>query len=104
MPAHTAPPRTGSSAAPRRSGHRRSTRRLRARGQAPGRGAGRDGDDGRGRCQPGDVHEALNFAGIHHLPMVLVVENNGYAISVPVEKQVAVHDVAIRPPATTCRA
>jgi 2-oxoisovalerate dehydrogenase E1 component alpha subunit len=51
---------------------------------------------GEGAANQGDVHEALNFAGIHRLPMVLVVENNGYAISVPAEKQVAVRDVAIR--------
>ena len=51
---------------------------------------------GEGASNQGDVHEALNFAGIHRLPMVLVVENNGYAISVPAEKEVAVRDVAIR--------
>jgi 2-oxoisovalerate dehydrogenase E1 component alpha subunit len=51
---------------------------------------------GEGASNQGDVHEALNFAGIHHLPMVLVVENNGYAISVPAAREVAVRDVAIR--------
>jgi 2-oxoisovalerate dehydrogenase E1 component alpha subunit len=51
---------------------------------------------GEGASNQGDVHEALNFAGIHHLPMVLVVENNGYAISVPAEKQLAVRDLAVR--------
>ena len=51
---------------------------------------------GEGASNQGDVHEALNFAGIHRLPMVLVVENNGYAISVPAEKEVAVRDVAVR--------
>jgi 2-oxoisovalerate dehydrogenase E1 component alpha subunit len=51
---------------------------------------------GEGSSNQGDVHEALNFAGIHRLPMVLVVENNGYAISVPAEKQVAVRDLAVR--------
>jgi len=51
---------------------------------------------GEGAANQGDVHEALNFAGIHRLPMVLLVENNGYAISVPAEKQVAVRDVAVR--------
>ena len=51
---------------------------------------------GEGASNQGDVHEALNFAGIHRLPMILIVENNGYAISVPAEKQVAVRDVAVR--------
>src|SRR5215207_7651612 len=37
----------------------------------------------------GDWHEAMNFAGIHDLPVVFLVENNVYAISVPVEFQVA---------------
>jgi 2-oxoisovalerate dehydrogenase E1 component alpha subunit len=51
---------------------------------------------GEGSANQGDVHEALNFAGIHRLPMILLVENNGYAISVPAELQTAVRDVAIR--------
>jgi 2-oxoisovalerate dehydrogenase E1 component alpha subunit len=51
---------------------------------------------GEGSSNQGDVHEALNFAGVHRLPMVLLVENNGYAISVPAELQSAVRDVAVR--------
>src|SRR5438093_9714088 len=51
---------------------------------------------GEGSANQGDVHEGLNFAGVHKLPFVLVVENNGYAISVPVSKQLPVKDVAIR--------
>jgi 2-oxoisovalerate dehydrogenase E1 component alpha subunit len=51
---------------------------------------------GEGSSNQGDVHEALNFAAIHHLPFVLIVENNGYAISVPVEKQIATKHVADR--------
>ncbi|MFN2506524.1 MAG: thiamine pyrophosphate-dependent enzyme, partial [Acidimicrobiales bacterium] len=42
----------------------------------------------------GDYHEALNYAGIHDLPLVLVCENNGYAISVPHDLQLAVPNVA----------
>ena len=42
---------------------------------------------GEGSSNQGDVHEALNFAGVHRLPMILLVENNGYAISVPAELQ-----------------
>ncbi len=51
---------------------------------------------GEGSSNQGEVHEALNFAAIHHLPFVLVVENNGYAISVPAAKQLSVRDVATR--------
>jgi len=51
---------------------------------------------GEGSANQGDVHEALNFAGIHRLPLILLVENNGYAISVPAELQTAVRDVAVR--------
>jgi len=51
---------------------------------------------GEGSSNQGDVHEALNFAGIHKLPFVFIVENNGYAISVPVEKELSVPDVADR--------
>ena len=51
---------------------------------------------GEGSSNQGDVHEALNFAAIHRLPFVLMVENNGYAISVPAEKEISVPDVAMR--------
>ena len=51
---------------------------------------------GEGSSNQGDVHEALNFAAIHRLPFVFVVENNGYAISVPAEKEISVRDVAMR--------
>ena len=51
---------------------------------------------GEGSSNQGDVHEGLNFAAIHKLPFILCVENNGYAISVPVSKQLAVPDVAAR--------
>ena len=42
---------------------------------------------GEGSSNQGDVHEALNFAAIHKLPFVFIVENNGYAICVPAEKE-----------------
>ena len=51
---------------------------------------------GEGASNQGDVHEGLNFAAIHKLPLIFVVENNGYAISVPAAKQCAVPDVAMR--------
>ncbi len=51
---------------------------------------------GEGASNQGDVHEGLNFAAIHDLPLVFVVENNGYAISVPAAMECAVPDVAMR--------
>jgi 2-oxoisovalerate dehydrogenase E1 component alpha subunit len=51
---------------------------------------------GEGSSNQGDVHEGLNFAAIHKLPFILCVENNGYAISVPADRQLAVPDVAAR--------
>jgi 2-oxoisovalerate dehydrogenase E1 component alpha subunit len=51
---------------------------------------------GEGSSNQGDVHEGLNFAAIHKLPFIFVVENNGYAISVPAAKELSVEDVADR--------
>ncbi|GGE10581.1 2-oxoisovalerate dehydrogenase subunit alpha [Marinithermofilum abyssi] len=51
---------------------------------------------GEGSSNQGDFHEGLNFAGVHNLPVIVMVENNKYAISVPVEKQVAGGSVAAR--------
>ena len=51
---------------------------------------------GDGTTSQGDVHEAMNFASIHKLPVVFFVENNKYAISVPVSRQMAVERYAIR--------
>lgn len=42
---------------------------------------------GEGSTNQGDFHEGANFAGVHKLPVIIMVENNQYAISVPVEKQ-----------------
>ncbi len=44
---------------------------------------------GEGSTSEGDWHEAMNFAGIHRLPLVFVIENNQYAISVPERLEVA---------------
>lgn len=44
---------------------------------------------GEGSSNQGDFHEGLNFAGVHKLPVIFMVENNKYAISVPLNKQVA---------------
>jgi len=43
---------------------------------------------------PGDFHEAINFAAIHKLPVVFVIENNLLAISTRFEQQMAVPNVA----------
>lgn len=51
---------------------------------------------GEGSTSQGDFHEALNWAGVHKLPCIFVVENNQYAITEPQEKQMAVRDVADR--------
>jgi pyruvate dehydrogenase E1 component alpha subunit len=51
---------------------------------------------GEGASNVGDFHEALNFAGVQRLPIVFVCENNQYAYSVPVEKSMAIDDVADR--------
>src|SRR6202171_6774252 len=51
---------------------------------------------GEGAASRGDVHEAMNFAGVHKLAVVFVCENNGYAISVPQSHQMAIKNVADR--------
>src|SRR5216110_2959874 len=51
---------------------------------------------GEGASNVGDFHEALNFAGVQRLPILFVCENNQYAYSVPVEKSMAIDDVADR--------
>ncbi|MEN2766042.1 thiamine pyrophosphate-dependent dehydrogenase E1 component subunit alpha [Ornithinibacillus xuwenensis] len=51
---------------------------------------------GEGSSNQGDFHEGLNFAGVHKLPVITMVENNKYAISVPVEKQLGNQKVSDR--------
>jgi 2-oxoisovalerate dehydrogenase E1 component alpha subunit len=51
---------------------------------------------GEGTSNQGEIHEAMNFAGVHRLPVIFVCENNGYAISVPLAKQVGGGRVAVR--------
>jgi 2-oxoisovalerate dehydrogenase E1 component alpha subunit len=51
---------------------------------------------GDGATSQGDTHEAMNFAGIHRLPVIFMCENNRYAISVPMSKQMPVDSVASR--------
>ena len=51
---------------------------------------------GDGASSVGDCHEAMNFAAIHSLPVIFFCENNRYAISVPLAKQMAVDSIASR--------
>jgi 2-oxoisovalerate dehydrogenase E1 component alpha subunit len=51
---------------------------------------------GEGSSNQGDFHEGANFAGVHKLPVILMCENNKYAISVPIEKQLACENVSDR--------
>ncbi|HET7658552.1 MAG TPA: thiamine pyrophosphate-dependent dehydrogenase E1 component subunit alpha [Bacillales bacterium] len=51
---------------------------------------------GEGSSNQGDFHEAANFAGVHKLPVIFMCENNKYAISVPVNKQLACERVSDR--------
>jgi len=51
---------------------------------------------GDGATSEGDTHEALNFAAVWHAPVVFLVQNNGYAISVPLAKQTAAPTLAAK--------
>lgn len=44
---------------------------------------------GEGSSNQGDFHEGCNFAGVQKLPVIIMCENNQYAISVPIQKQLA---------------
>ena len=49
---------------------------------------------GEGSTSQGEWYEAVNWAAIHDLPVIFMVENNIYAISVRQERQMAVDKVA----------
>src|SRR3989440_12915075 len=51
---------------------------------------------GDGATSTGPFHEALNFASVQKLPIVFIIENNGYAYSTPTQKQFAVQNLADR--------
>jgi 2-oxoisovalerate dehydrogenase E1 component alpha subunit len=66
-------------------------------------GARLDGDEacalayfGDGASSQGEVHEAMNFAAVFRAPVVFLCQSNGWAISLPTEKQVAGGSVAAR--------
>jgi pyruvate dehydrogenase E1 component alpha subunit len=49
---------------------------------------------GDGATSEGEVHEALNFAGVYQVPCVFICQNNQYAISTPVSKQTRANTLA----------
>ncbi|GAA4796167.1 pyruvate dehydrogenase (acetyl-transferring) E1 component subunit alpha [Streptomyces ziwulingensis] len=49
---------------------------------------------GDGGTSEGDFHEALNFAAVWKAPVVFLVQNNGFAISVPLDRQTAAPSLA----------
>jgi pyruvate dehydrogenase E1 component alpha subunit len=49
---------------------------------------------GDGSTSQGDFHEALNFAGVFKLPVVFVIQNNHWAISVPFHRQTSSETIA----------
>ncbi|GCF07650.1 thiamine pyrophosphate-dependent dehydrogenase E1 component subunit alpha [Dictyobacter arantiisoli] len=51
---------------------------------------------GDGATNTGSFHEALNFASVQKLPLVLVIENNGYAYSTPAARQFAIQNLSER--------
>jgi len=51
---------------------------------------------GDGGTSEGDFHEALNFAAVWKVPVVFIVQNNQFAISVPFKKQTASINIAIK--------
>ncbi len=51
---------------------------------------------GEGGTSEGEFHEALNVAAVWNLPVIFVIENNGYGLSTPVSEQYACKDLADR--------
>lgn len=49
---------------------------------------------GDGATSEGDFHEALNFASVYQVPVIFFCQNNHWAISVPLEKQMASETIA----------
>lgn len=49
---------------------------------------------GDGATSTGDFYEGLNFAAVQRVPLVVIIENNGYAYSTPVERQSLLKDLA----------
>ena len=54
---------------------------------------------GDGATSRGDWHEGLNMASVYKCPVVYICNNNQYAYSTPLERQMAVENIADRAPA-----
>ena len=59
---------------------------------------------GDGAMSTGPCHEGMNFAAVQKLPLLIVAENNGWAYSTPIMKQMAVRNMATRAKAYGIRA
>jgi pyruvate dehydrogenase E1 component alpha subunit len=53
---------------------------------------------GEGASSEGDIHEAMNLAGVRRAPVVFLLQDNHWAISTPVSKQSATESFALRAP------
>ncbi|KXK39114.1 MAG: dehydrogenase E1 component subunit alpha/beta [Saprospiraceae bacterium] len=49
---------------------------------------------GEGATSEGDFHEALNTAAVWRLPVIFMIENNGYGLSTPISEQFACENIA----------
>ncbi|MCR4029340.1 MULTISPECIES: thiamine pyrophosphate-dependent enzyme [Flavobacterium] len=49
---------------------------------------------GEGATSEGDFHEALNIAAVWKLPVLFIIENNGYGLSTPTNEQYACENLA----------
>lgn len=54
---------------------------------------------GDGGMSMGDFHEGMNFAAVMKAPLIVILENNGYAYSTPTTRQMTVSSLAERAPA-----
>jgi pyruvate dehydrogenase E1 component alpha subunit len=51
---------------------------------------------GDGAASQGEVHEAINYAGVFRAPVIFVLENNGFAISLPTARQTNAPELYVR--------
>ena len=51
---------------------------------------------GDGAMNQGQVHEALNFAAVYNLPLIIVLENNRYSELTPIASMVKIHQLSTR--------
>ena len=51
---------------------------------------------GDGATSQGEFHSAMNFAGVFKVPVIFFCENNQYAISLPVRRQTASQNIAVK--------